>query len=64
MTRPTGRELRATPREIEPGMFRADFSGEINPEDPDERKIPDFHVGTDAAGVKLWAEEMATGLGY
>jgi hypothetical protein len=47
-----------------PGLFRAGYSGEINPQDPDKREIHDFHVGTDAAGVKHWVEEMAAGLGY
>jgi pyruvate dehydrogenase (quinone) len=39
-------------------------TGEINPHDPEEREIPDFHIGTDPAAVKLWGEEMGTGLGY
>jgi hypothetical protein len=51
-------------REVEPGLFRAEYSGEINPENPDEREIPDYHVGTSAADVKTWVEEMALGLGY
>lgn len=46
------------------GLFRAEYTGEINPRDPGEREIPDFHVGTDPAGVKHRVEEMAAGLGY
>jgi hypothetical protein len=64
MTRPATGELHAVLREIEPGLFRAEYSGEINPEDPDQREIPDFHIGTDAASVRQWVEEMALGLGY
>jgi hypothetical protein len=64
LPKPTSGTLRAMLREIEPGLYRAEYSGEINPEDPDEREIPDFHIGTDAAGVRLWVEEMASGLGY
>lgn len=64
MTKPKSGPLHAVLREIEPDLFRAEYSGEINPQDPDERGIPDFHVGTDAAGVKHWVEEMAAGLGY
>lgn len=56
--------LRAVLREVEPGLFRAEYTGEINPENPDDREIPDFHVGTDAGGVKNWVEEMATRMGY
>ena len=57
-------EFRASLREVEPGIFRATYSGEINPEDPDEREIPDYHVGTSAVDVKIWVEQMASGLGY
>lgn len=54
----------ASLRQIEEGLFRADYSGEINPENPDAREIPDYHVGTSAADVKVWVEQMAIGLGY
>ncbi len=64
LSKPRSGTLRATLREIEPGLYRAQYSGEINPESADERVIPDFHLGTDAAGVRQWVEEMATGLGY
>ncbi|HEY0181524.1 MAG TPA: hypothetical protein VGC09_01840 [Rhodopila sp.] len=61
---PRSGPLHAVLREVEPGLYRAEYSGEINPEDSDEREIPDFHVGTDAAAVRRWVEEMALGLGY
>ncbi len=64
MTRSAMGDFHAVLREIEPGLFRAEYSGEINPDHPDEREIPDFHIGTDAAAVRQWVEEMATGLGY
>ncbi len=64
MAKPASGTFHALLREIEPGLFRAEYSGEINPQDPDAREIPDFHIGTDPASVKLWVEEMATGLGY
>jgi hypothetical protein len=48
--------MHAVLREIEPRLFRAEYSGEINPQNPDERKIPDFHVGTDVGSVKLWVK--------
>jgi hypothetical protein len=56
--------MHAVLREVEAGLYRAEYRGELNPDNPDERAIPDFHIGTDAAAVKLWVEEMATGLGY
>jgi hypothetical protein len=57
-------DFHASLREVEDGVFRAEYSGEINPENPDAREIPDYHVGTSAADVKIWVEEMALGLGY
>jgi hypothetical protein len=29
-----------------------------------ERDIPDYHLGTSIADVKIWVEQMALGLGY
>jgi hypothetical protein len=46
------------------GLFRAEYSGEMNPDDPDDRELLDFHVGTSEADVRTWVEEMAKGLGY
>jgi hypothetical protein len=57
-------EFHARLRQVEDGLFRAEYSGEINPQDPDEREIPDYHVGTSLADVKVWVEQMALGLGY
>ena len=56
--------LHAVLREVEQGLYRAEYRGELNPRDSDARDVPDFHIGTDAAGVKKWVEEMAAGLGY
>lgn len=38
------REFHAAIREVEPGVFRAEYRGELNPTDPDERELPDFHL--------------------
>ena len=57
-------DLPAVMREIENGIYRAEYSGEINPENSDEREIPDYHVGTDPTAVKSWVEQMAHGMGY
>jgi hypothetical protein len=62
-TDPLG-EFHARLREVEDGVFRAEYSGEINPDRPDAREILDYHVGTSAAEVKIWVEQMALGLGY
>jgi hypothetical protein len=51
-------------RRVENELFRAEYSGEINPDPSDARDIPDYHVGTTVMGVKIWVEQMAAGLGY
>jgi len=56
--------LHAELREVEAGVFRAAYHGELNPENPDEREFPDTHVGTDPVSVRTWVEEMAKGMGY
>jgi len=62
--RPLG-EFHASLRQVEEGLFRAEYSGEINPDNPHpDREIPDYHVGTSAADVKIWVEQMASNLGY
>ena len=63
-TKSTTGEFHASIREIEPGLFRAEYRAEMNPENPDQRAIPDYHVGTGLADVKTWVEQMALGLGY
>ncbi len=50
--------------QVEADLFRAEYTGELNPENPDARRLPDSHIGTDAASVKLWVEQMATSMGY
>jgi hypothetical protein len=61
---PTKGQLQARLRQVEANLFRAEYSGEINPDNPDQREILDFHIGTSAADVTTWVEEMAKGLGY
>jgi hypothetical protein len=64
MTASTKGTLRAILREMEPGLFRAEYPGEMNQDDAGVEAFPDSHVGTDADGVKQWVETMAQGLGY
>jgi len=61
---PTRGEFRARIREVEPGVFRAEYQGELNPDRPDEREFPDFHLGTSPRDVKTWVEQMARSMGY
>jgi hypothetical protein len=64
MTNATKGTLRAILREMEPGLFRAEYPGELNQDAAGVETFPDGHIGTDAEGVKQWVETMATGMGY
>lgn len=57
-------EFHARIRQVERNVFRAEYRGEVNPENPDAREMLDFHIGTSAQDVRVWVEEMAKGLGY
>jgi hypothetical protein len=57
-------DLHARMRAVQGGLFRAEYSGEINPESSDARDIPGYHVSTSPEDVKIWVEQMAQGLGY
>ena len=56
--------LHAVLRKVEDNVYRAEYPGEINPQDPDAREIPDYHIGTSATDVRVWVEQMARGMGY
>ena len=38
-------------REVEPGVFRAEYPDERNREHPDEQELPDYHIVTSVADV-------------
>jgi hypothetical protein len=59
-----GSSLHAKMSRTADGMFKAEYAAELNPAAPDERKLPDSHLGTNAPEVKFWVEEMAKGMGY
>lgn len=57
--------LHATMEEVEPGLFRADYPGEMNgSDDPPGGQLPDRHIATNRDDVRVWVEEMAVRLGY
>lgn len=56
--------LRAIVREMQPGLFRAEYPGEMNQQQAGVESFPDSHIGTDANGVREWVEAMAVNLGY
>ena len=56
--------LHASMQEAEPGLFRADYPGEMNGWDvPAGGQLPDRHIATSRDDVRLWVEEMAARLG-
>lgn len=61
-------DLHASIREVEPGLFRAEYPGEANPqpnqENPPERQIPDYHLADSIEAVKFWVESMARQMNY
>ncbi len=66
-----GRDFHAEMDEPEPGLFRATYRGDTNPdvgageiEVSGGGILPDQHVGTDAAAVKLWVEQLAQSRGF
>ncbi|HVY13973.1 MAG TPA: hypothetical protein VHB27_02005 [Rhodopila sp.] len=57
--------LHATLKEVEPGLFRASYPGEMNGTDePSGGQLPDSHIGTSRDDVRIWVEQMAVQLGY
>ena len=64
LPKPKSGDLQAVLQEVEPGLFQALYPGEANQENAGIEALPDSHIGTDAAGVKNWVEQMASGLGY
>jgi hypothetical protein len=53
--KPPSDEFHTSMKQVEDGLYRAQYSGEINPENPDAREIPDTHLGTSmAAGSSRW----------
>jgi hypothetical protein len=64
LPKPRSGPFHAVLEEVEPGLFRASYRGELNSEDQEQEQFTDQHVGTDAQGVRMWVEEMAKSLGY
>ncbi len=51
--------------EVEPGLFRASYPGEMNGTDePGGGQLPDSHIATSRDDVRTWVEQMAVQLGY
>jgi hypothetical protein len=71
MANVSGREFHAEMDEPEPNLFRATYRADMNPDQgaselevSGPQILPDMHVGTDAAGVKMWVEQLAASRGY
>lgn len=56
--------LHAILRQAEPSPYRAEYLGEVNhPDRPEERAVPDYHVGPDPRDVRVRIERVAAGSG-
>jgi hypothetical protein len=53
---------------VEPGLYRAEYPGEMNPEpngeNPEERVIPDYHLADSVEAAKYFVESLAKGMNY
>jgi hypothetical protein len=57
--------LHASMNEVEPGLFAADYPGELNgSNEPAGGQMPDRHIATSRDDVRVWVETMALQLGY
>ena len=63
-SKPRSGVLRATLREVSPGLYSAEYGGEINSMQAGAAEIPDAHIATTPESVTTWVEQMAQGLGY
>jgi hypothetical protein len=57
-------EFHAVLRRTAGGLYQAQYSAEFNPENPDARELPDFHLSSTMADAQVWVEQMALGMGY
>ena len=65
------REFHARMEQPEPGLFRATYRADINPDDGSAKILsegphilPDTHIGTDEASVRSFVETLARGRGF
>lgn len=53
-------DFHARIRKLEPDLFKAEYTGDLNPENPDPRREwTDSHIGTTLEEVKTFVEELA-----
>lgn len=58
-------EFHARVEQVEKGIWRAVYAGELNPEDPASGQAwPDSHLGDSADSVKTFVENLARQMGY
>lgn len=60
----TGRVLHAVIREVEPGVFSAEYPGSVGHAEGGPEDFRDTHIATDPAAVRTWVETMAKSHGY
>lgn len=61
-------DFHARVRRVEPGLYRAEYRGEFNPEqdagNPPERQFPDFHLADSLEAAQQFVESLAKEMNY
>lgn len=57
-------DFHASIRQVEPGLYKAEYTGDLNPAHPDAREWPDSHIANTLAEAKGFVEELARSLNY
>ena len=52
-------DFHARIREVEDGLYLAEFTGELNPDNPDAREWTDSHLSTSLDEAKVFVENLA-----
>lgn len=57
-------DFHARIRKLESDLFKAEYTGEFNPDHPDARELVDSHVTRTLDEAKSFVEELARSLNY
>jgi hypothetical protein len=64
MTDNDARIMHASMREVETGLFNAEYFGADDLKGGHPERFPDTHNSTDANALKTWVETMAVEMGF
>jgi hypothetical protein len=52
-------DFHARIREVEKGLYLAEYTGELNPDNPDQREWADSHLATSLDDANVFVENLA-----